>query len=464
MNDVHERIDGAVPEAVRSYLTAFRECPAEVRRQVRGIVLAHRIPFIEGFYAGLEQDEDAARFLPGEDRRERIIRLLADWFDHLFSAESEAEVAAVVAYQKQIGEVHARIGLPPDLMVRGMSALRSLVIHRLVETTLDRVQLLAAADWVGVTMDVSRAVIITSFVGSSERIARTDEAYRLFALAQNLQVERERQRAWLMEWSHSVLLALHRPIPRNLPPLAKSEFGRWFRHKGLAVLDGAPEVPLIEESIRRIDEQIVPRLALERFDGATSGATSPTELLDAEISAIKFHLNTVFEIQIEVENGRDPLTRLLSRRFVPIVLGREVAITRKHRDRSFAVALLDLDEFKSVNDQLGHDAGDVVLQYTAATIANELRAGDFAFRYGGEEFLICLTDVTDEDVGKVLEKLRKRIAGSSVPLPNGQSVTVTASIGAAVHDDHPDYQQLISRADVALYRAKSNGRNRVEIG
>lgn len=464
MNQMSTEHAAANDEAVSQFRNAFVACSETVRRVVVETVARHRFELIDRFYGRLSEDGEAEKYLPAPDRRERLVLVLADWLLHLFSAETEAEIGSVVAHQKQIGEVHARIGLPPQLMVRGMSHLRSRLVRGLAETELDRAQLLEAAEWVGSALDVSRAVMISAFVGSSERAARIDEAYRIFALGQNLQMERERQRAWLMEWSHAVLLALHRPAPRNLPSLESSEFGRWFRHKGMAMLEGAPEIPLIDDCIHRIDEQIVPRLATLRLGADDLESSAPTHRLDEEIATVKFHLATAFEVHIEVENGRDPLTRLLSRRFAPIVLGREIALARAERARGFAVALVDLDAFKQINDRHGHDAGDVVLQYVATVISNELRAGDFAFRWGGEEFLICLTDIAASEVGRVLDALRRRIGGTVVPLPDGGSISVSASIGVSIYDGHPDYQRMISIADAALYVAKSNGRDRVEIG
>lgn len=453
-----------VSDVIADFHKVFDRCPPEVRRQVRRVVVTFRDEMVDALYRALEGDTTSGRFLPGPERRDRILHLLSEWLGHLFSAEDATEIAAVVAYQKQIGEVHARINLPPHLMIRGMSELRRDLIYRLADTPLDREALLKAADWVGTTMDVARAVIITSFVGGTERAARTDEAYRLFALGQNLQVERERQRAALLEWVHTVLRILHRPPPRAVLPLAGSEFGLWFRHKGVAMFEGTVEVRQIDEAIRQIDEMIVPRLATLRVGDEDGEPNAPLSLLDTAVADIKFHLGTLFEAHIEVENGRDPLTRLLSRRFVPIVLGREITLSRAGGGRSFSVAMVDIDDFKLVNDRLGHEAGDIVLQQTAATIANALRAGDFAFRYGGEEFLVCLTELSPREVSSRLDTLRRRIAASEVPLPNGVVATVTVSIGVVAFDGHPDFQQLISRADAALYRAKNLGRDRVEFG
>lgn len=112
----------------------------------------------------------------------------------------------------------------------------------------------------------------------------------------------------------------------------------------------------------------------------------------------------------------------------------------------FCVLMLDIDHFKQVNDQFGHDGGDRVLQSLASVLGNQMRASDFVFRYGGEEFLVVQGEV---DVGQ-----------AEILLAANPSVKVTLSIGVAAFDGHPDYLRLVERADKALYSAKHDGRNR----
>ncbi|PLX73478.1 MAG: hypothetical protein C0607_13440 [Azoarcus sp.] len=122
--------------------------------------------------------------------------------------------------------------------------------------------------------------------------------------------------------------------------------------------------------------------------------------------------------------------------------------------------LLDIDLFKQVNDRFWHDAGDRVLQNAAGVLIGQVRASDFVFRYGGEEFLILLAEVDHVKACSVAEKVRHRIEASVTQLTDEQSVGVTASISVAAHDGHPDFQHLVDRADKALCQAKAAGRNR----
>lgn len=155
----------------------------------------------------------------------------------------------------------------------------------------------------------------------------------------------------------------------------------------------------------------------------------------------------------------DPLTGLPNRRQADEVLVRLVAAARR-TGRPLAVALVDLDHFKAINDRYGHTAGDVTLRETGAAIRAFLRCSDHVARFGGEEFLLLLPDTSGTDAMAVAKKLRRRIAGLEVAELDGG---VTASLGVAAFPqdgDSPD--ELINAADAALYRAKENGRDRVE--
>lgn len=125
-----------------------------------------------------------------------------------------------------------------------------------------------------------------------------------------------------------------------------------------------------------------------------------------------------------------------------------------------SVLMTDIDHFKSINDRYGHSAGDVVLGHSADILLNCVRATDFIFRYGGEEFLIVLVETGHDGALTIAERIRQQIAEKPADVSNGP-VSFTMSIGVASFEGHPDYQYLIDAADQALYRAKESGRNRV---
>lgn len=163
----------------------------------------------------------------------------------------------------------------------------------------------------------------------------------------------------------------------------------------------------------------------------------------------------------------DVLTGWHNRRYLAVRMNEELA--RARRDRSQLVCLmLDIDHFKRVNDTWGHAAGDGVLREFAQRIEAEVRASDVAARFGGEEFVVLLPTTTVAAARLLAERIRTAVAAEPVQLPNDESVTITVSIGIASATPLPDSNDLktagdslLARADVALYRAKSEGRNRI---
>lgn len=170
------------------------------------------------------------------------------------------------------------------------------------------------------------------------------------------------------------------------------------------------------------------------------------------------------KLRYALENAaHDPLTGLFNRRYFERRLREEVAHARRHR-RPFSIVMLDLDHFKLVNDTYGHEDGDRVLCHVADVIRGLLREDDVACRHGGEEFVILLRTTGGLAARTVANRLRTALAQRPLAIGSGELRHVTFSAGVAAADDRNAYEaeDILSRADVALYRAKRLGRNRVE--
>jgi diguanylate cyclase (GGDEF)-like protein len=129
------------------------------------------------------------------------------------------------------------------------------------------------------------------------------------------------------------------------------------------------------------------------------------------------------------------------------------------RGREVALLVLDIDHFKRINDDHGHDSGDLVIRRVAAVIAENTREQDIVGRWGGEEFVVACIDCPPQHAMVVAEKIRQRIEGCSFGLCH--HVAVTASVGVAMMGGGDDFPSAFRRADAALYRAKAGGRNRI---
>lgn len=159
------------------------------------------------------------------------------------------------------------------------------------------------------------------------------------------------------------------------------------------------------------------------------------------------------------QSVRDALTGLFNRRYLEESLEREINRAQRSR-KSLGVIMLDVDHFKRVNDTYGHEAGDAVLRELASLLQSSLRKGDLACRYGGEEFTLILPDASLEDAHQKAEHLRATAEQLAVH-HGARTMAITLSLGVAAFPDHGGSGEVILQcADAALYRAKSEGRNR----
>lgn len=442
----------------------YGQASREVRHEVASIVECHAPALATRFYATLLADVQAAPLLSHDLVAHRLNGSLQSWLRSLFCSSDTPDIASLVALQTRVGEVHARLSVSIPLVSRGARILKEAMNQLLREGALPRDELSMAQQYVGSLVDLALEVMSAAYMQDSRRGARADEAYRLFTLGQNAAAERERQRAALLEWSQAVLLRtpFHGQHVR-LPALRNSEFGLWLHHKGSAMFDGTAELPTILAAMHALDTEILPALTRAVAEDDTAALADLMQAFQYRVDDIKYLLMSLFDRVSALEGGRDPLTQLLNRRFLPTVLAREIAMATSGQG-TFSVFLADIDHFKQINDAYGHAGGDAVLRQVAELLQDTCRTGDYVFRYGGEEFLVVLVDAHAEVLESIAEKLRKAVEKHHFRLPDGQSLAVTISIGGAAFDGHPDPDMLVSRADKALYTAKAAGRNSWKLG
>lgn len=165
----------------------------------------------------------------------------------------------------------------------------------------------------------------------------------------------------------------------------------------------------------------------------------------------------------------DVLTGMNNRRYLESRLGEEVAVA-KRQQVPLSCLMLDVDHFKKVNDSYGHQAGDQVLREVVKRISGQIRTSDVAARYGGEEFAVLMPATRAAEAQKLAERIRTAVSATPMEVTPGQALTVTVSIGIAeivpprsATDLTAIGEGLLSEADVALYQAKADGRDRVKI-
>jgi diguanylate cyclase (GGDEF)-like protein len=158
----------------------------------------------------------------------------------------------------------------------------------------------------------------------------------------------------------------------------------------------------------------------------------------------------------------DPLTGLRNRRYFQDRLREECARSDR-TDQPLSLISIDLDHFKAVNDAWGHPVGDQVLAHAARLIAGSVRTCDVACRVGGEEFAVLCPGAREEEACRVAERIRRSLERTPLRMEGGREVTITGSLGIAVREPDSGVEDLLRQADLALYRAKAAGRNRVEV-
>ncbi|ESS73383.1 diguanylate cyclase [Methyloglobulus morosus KoM1] len=155
----------------------------------------------------------------------------------------------------------------------------------------------------------------------------------------------------------------------------------------------------------------------------------------------------------------DPLTQTSNRSAFDDYIKREISLATRH-SKSLSIIFLDVDHFKHINDQYGHECGDVALTSVAKWIKECLRSSDAVFRFGGEEFVVILSETDLIGAELVAERIRNNIENHTMSY-NMQAVNITASLGVSELRGNETVDALVKRADGAMYKAKKNGRNQV---
>lgn len=266
---------------------------------------------------------------------------------------------------------------------------------------------------------------------------------------------------WLQKW-HRAIICGEEPDQRVVSEYAQylSQFGSWMdlnKDEGLLDQSAFRDLGRIHEDMHQFGRF----LALK----SAQGEQIPSVEYDAfseKVQLFNAQARRIREAFRKALSELDPLTGLHNRQVMMAVLERE----RERAVRTGAkccIVLADIDHFKSVNDTHGHVAGDFVLRTVAGRFLAKLRPYDEIFRYGGEEFLVCLPDADLVAATEIVERLRLSVAELPVALADDTKLLLTVSFGVCLVDKVSELKQTIEHADQALYAAKRGGRNQLQI-
>lgn len=441
----------------------FAGLPNETRQALSKLVVRQASALADEFYAAMMADGKASQMLSHSLVSERLHASMARWLCTLFDPACPAE--DIVAVQQRTGEVHARIGVPMDMVARGARVLKRSLCRQLTLSDMPREALADTVQYLHELIDLALDDMGQAFTDSSNRLLRSDEAYRLFFIGQNMKAERERRRSELLEWAHQIFQRYYWNAQNDAAAAAAdvfrgSPFGLWLRHKASLLFEGAEEVAQIEALVAGIEGDLLPRLS--RMRDRHDDARSVVAAINHSVDTIKTLLGSMFDRFIAVEDGRDGVARLLNRRYVASVARREIEVAQRQGTR-FAMLMIDVDHFKVINLSVGQEAGDLILAQLADALIDRLRAGDFVFRVGDDQFLVLLVEADESVAVPVSEGLCRDLAALRLRTGAQVNTSLTVSIGIAVFDGHPDYQHLLDAAEAALRKAKLAGRNRCEL-
>jgi len=257
---------------------------------------------------------------------------------------------------------------------------------------------------------------------------------------------------------------------------------------GRVLSTGSPIVVADIEADSRIGQDSRPRYKTKSFisiplkmDGRTIGVLNVADKLTGEVYSeddlqLLTSIGTYASIAIERSKFyqqteelkrisiTDALTGLLNRRYFQERMSEEIERSRRHH-LPLSLIMIDVDDFKSVNDSLGHPAGDEVLKMAARCIRNCIRTIDVAARYGGEEFTVILPQTTKVDAQTIAERICSEVFRIDLPFSRAdQKLVISVSLGLATYpEDAESLEDLVRNADIALFSAKSQGKNRVVV-
>lgn len=415
------------------------------------------------FYANLLDISESAPFLDHRLVSERLRDSLANWVRSLFLPTDDASVRQHIQSQQTIGDVHARINVPMRLVNHGFRIIKDEIARILGTSGLDDTLKFQAIVLINDAIDFSASLINETYLLHHMRDETDVQALRMQLTGVSLVVESERLKSSIFDWLRKTITKAYESFPEGNPslsPIDESELGLWITYKADWILADQPD--LLKKMKRQFEQT---NICMKKLSNAISGhdralLLSLIQSLNEKVSEVAATLADFASHAYEMESGKDSLTRLLNRRFLPAILQNMIRASR-WTSSLFSILSCDLDNFKEINDSYGHAAGDLVLASFADFLASNVRTTDYVFRLGGDEFMIILGGANAMASLAIANNMLSKLANLKVAIDERTLLNVHVSIGIAQYDRHPDYMHILHDADDALYQAKHMGKNKV---
>lgn len=431
--------------------------PADVLNDTFQFIQAHSEALVIEFYKNMMLEKEASYFLSDDIVQNRLTKTLNQWLIESFNAPFQQNFAELTEKQQTVGKVHARIGIPSWLIMRGVREIEKKVFSLQSEAMQPESHAFSMTCYIFQVLGFCSEIMCRSYEVNVEKSNDIKHTYRLFSAMQDVAVQKDKQRGSLLDWENELMFKVFSDQQKfTYPALSKSEFGLWFIHKAAYAFTGSEQVDEIVARIYAVDQLNQAVLECEEKE-RTIQLIQNVRGKNREIQHL---IDQLFQVAEYIDSGNDALTQLLNRRYLDTIISREINFSRKNR-APLSLLAIDADYFKRINDKHGHAAGDLALQFIGEVLLECVRGSDYAFRIGGEEFLLLLVDSDLSRAQEIAEKIRQRVQETAIRTALGSSFNFTVSIGCSLYDGHPDYQRFLDAADAALYAAKNNGRNNV---
>lgn len=430
--------------------------PEATAAKARQIIRESGQAIVETFYRRLLKNPKTAEFLTHNEVERRLKGSMIGWLEYTFDySRIRSDPEGFREYQFNVGCVHSRVNIGLYVLNYAKVVLKRGIFEIDDAATLfDPGTLRYISDVVDYAVDMFNEAYLTEIIETT----RHQQALRIITSSHQLALDLERAKGEVTAWIKDTMWRVSQNQTLGKKKVNDLNIYHWLKHKGsFSFSDQSTTGALLE----KCDEL---RIVETAIDQALQDEASSNQLLATAMAAsdrICELLDQVIEGVLRAEQNIDALTRTLSRRYLLAIAQREVLFARQ-TGNPFCVLMIDIDDFKKVNDEHGHRFGDQALEQVAGVLMERVRPGDYVFRYGGEEFLVLISETDAEAGAMIAEDIRRRIYALEIAISDSNNISLSVSIGVGEYDFHPDFMRTLDIADRRLYLAKDAGKNRVQ--
>jgi diguanylate cyclase len=423
--------------------------PASVRAMVASTVKHFAGELVDELWVDLARHVRVQVLFDNESLARRFRGALSQWLVDIFPREP-IDPTLFLMRQSEIGSTHARIQIPTSLSMLAARAFKRGIYNNLKHTRLSRDEFAQAALYVSGVIDVATAAITAAHISGLDRNLRAEEALRQVSIDHDFRAERERQKASLAEWAQAVFFGSGIAGEADgVLLLSRSEFGLWFSHRANLLFGRTAEYA----SIARLVDQADAHVRQLRGDGDASCRQDHLREIRQIAGQINNLLSVQFSQSFDMGSARDPLSRLLNRRYLRAAVSREVAL-RRRTSRPFSMIMLEISQFETLRAHLGEAGADTVVQQTAAMLLNAVRSSDTVFSMGRETFLIIRVGTDAREAAVFARSIVESYAATHFSIDGKTILKNTLNVGVIEYDGHPDPRRLVDQVANALRNEK----------